>query len=304
MHLPSVFALVCFLDAAAFVQAKVLPRQSATELYRLPGEGARIQTIVAKEDGHLLLSRFDVPEIWDLDPSTGEASSLVAFPGYQAVTGVTETAPNVFVVATGNASSTAAEPNTWGIWSVDLTGATPQTDLVLSVPESQFILGLVAFNSETVYVADAGKGALYSLSLSTGDYDLVLQDDTMKAPANTTFAEGIHGLKFFAGYLWFTNTLGNGFHRISTDSETGLPLDPVQTILDSIDTPQDFIVGPDPWPYVTSRGRGEVVYVLPGRTQVVTAVDQPSSLTLGRGEGDTRTLYISSLSGVVYTRGI
>jgi DNA-binding beta-propeller fold protein YncE len=238
--------------------------------------------------------------LWSLDPTTKDISKVVGFTDALGLTGIAEVAPDVFVIAAGNSTTKdiSYTPGTWGLWKVDLTGATPQARFINPIPEADFLIGITPFNNDTVFIADAGKGALYQLSVSTGAYSVILQDPTMKA-ASGAFAEGLHGLKYHGGYVYYTNTFGNGFYKVQIDPATGKTTGSPVVVIAAISNPEDFAIGPDGSAFVATIGSGILKVTTDGNLRKVADVASASSVVFGRGATDRSILYVSTSAGTV-----
>lgn len=283
--------------------AVVGPRQAApTEIYKLPGS-AWIETIAVRSNGDVLLNRLDTNEVWSVTPSTKAGAEVVSFPGFTSTTGVCEYQPDVFAVVTGNftTSSLTNKPGSWGIWSVDFNASPVKTTLITKVPTSGFWIGCSALNNDIVFVADAAQGQIYSVSMSTAAVAVAAQDAAMKAPASG-YQEGIHGIKYSNGDIYFTNTFGSAFGKIAVDAATSKLAGAVTALGSGWANPEDFAIGADGSAYVAQVGSNTVVR-LPmagGAASRVASVSSPSSCAFGRGTNDTGTLYVSTTTGAVY----
>ncbi|KAF4632325.1 hypothetical protein G7Y89_g5803 [Cudoniella acicularis] len=290
-------ALACLATVSGAV---VLKRDTPTQVYN--GSGW-IENIAVRSNGNVLLSHLDVPELWSFDPSTKAGTKVASFPGALGLTGITEIKPDVFVVVSGNfsVSNFSITAGSWGVWKVDLTGAAAKTTFLKLIPESGFVIGVTPFDNETFFIADAAKGTLYKMSITTGDYSVVLADSSMKPPSNAFIQEGIHGLKYYEGYLYFTNTFGGTYNKVKIDQVTAKTSGAVVSILTSLTDVEDFAFAPDGSVYTAARSTGVArIYANGTRTQIAT-VDTASSVAFGRGAKDKATLYVSSSGGGLYT---
>ncbi|KAL1841008.1 hypothetical protein VTK73DRAFT_3601 [Phialemonium thermophilum] len=295
-----------FVTSAALIR----PRQDATQIAQL---GGWVETMTARSNGHLLLNRLDVPELWTVNPATQEASKVLSIPGVLGLTGVAEVAPDVFAVVAGNFSTKTFDigEGSYAVYRVDLSApsATPPTAaLVQRIPEGAFLLGAASLDNDTVFVADAGTGALYTLTLSTGAYAVVLADaTTMRAPASAAIREGIHGVKYRDGALYFTNAFGGTFDRLAVDPATGKPatstdggVAQVAVIRRDLQGPEDFALAADGSAYVAMINGGAVVKVAPdGTTEKVATASSATTCVLGRTDKDRDTLYVATSDGAV-----
>lgn len=231
------------------------------------------------------------------------SSKLFSFPNALGLTVIAETSPDVFAVVAGNFSTTkfSTGNGSWAVWKVDLTGDALKQTLLKAVPEGGFLLGATAFNSETALVADAGNGALYRTRMTTGHYEVVLQDASMKAPAGAFISEGIHGVRYIPqlGTVFFTNTSGSTFNRFNVDKATGKATSAVTTITTSVETPEDLTVV-EGTALIMSLNGGVIFKVTSdGKSTKVTDVVSGSTVAIGRGVRDAKMLYFATSSGSV-----
>ncbi|KUJ11464.1 uncharacterized protein LY89DRAFT_722619 [Mollisia scopiformis] len=294
-------------EALAFTSlatAHLIPRQAPASVYK--GSGW-IEFLVVRSNGDLLVNHLDKPEIWSLDSTTKAATKLATFANATSTTGITEYAPDQFAVVTGsfNITNISYTQGSWGVWKVDLSGATPKTTLVKEVPESNFWIGITPFNNDTVFIADAGKGAIYKMTLSTGNYSMILQDPTMIAPSGSLITEGIHGIVYNNGYVYYSNTFGNGFYKVKIDATTGKTIGAPIAVVPSMSNPEGFTFGPDGSAYVCSVGNKNIAKITPsGNMTTITDASGCSSVAFGRTAKDKSTLYISTSTGAVLSTTI
>jgi hypothetical protein len=279
-------------------------RQAPASIVKLPGS-AWIENIIARSNGQLLLSRYDTNELWTLDPSTKTASKILSFAGSTALTGICEVAPDIFAVISGKAAGIRITSGSWGLWRVDLTGPTPKQTQLTGVPEAGFLLGCTAFTNDTIFVADAGKGALYKVDMTTGEYSVAAQDASMKPPASAAIQEGIHGVKYRAeqGALYFSNTFGNTFNKIKIDAGTGKGGTVTPILSSGLNGPEDFVLDVDGAVFLAQLSKGQITKVTAdGKAAAVATEASSSSCVFGRGEKDKGTLYIATSNGAVFAQ--
>ncbi len=305
-------ALSCLLGCSALLasalahspRGAVAARQSASSIYKLPGS-AWIENLVVRPNGQLLLARLDTPELWSYDPAAKTGAKVVGFSGALSLTGIAELTPDVYAVITGNFSTRgfSVKSGSWAVWTVDLTGAAPKATLVKLVPESGFFIGVTPLDKDNVLIADAGKATLYKMQLSTGAYSVVLTDASMKAPAQGSLVEGVHGLKYSNGTAYFTNTFGGGFYKVAIDAASGKATDkPVQ--IASLNMAEDFVLAPDGSGafYVAQPNANAVAKITAdGRSSKAATASSCSSVAFGRGATDKSTLYIATTNGAVFS---
>ena len=284
--------------------AALIRRQAAAQ--SVAKLGGWIETLAVRPNGQLLANRLDTPELWTIDPTTKQSSKLLSFPDALGASGIAEISPDVYAVVTGNFSTKnfTLGSGSYTVHKVDLTGATPKSTLIKKVPESGFFIGVAPYNNDTIFIADAGQGALYSLKISTGAYSIVLQDPKLKAPSDAFINEGIHGIKYVGGYLYFTNTFGNTFNKVKID-ESGKPTGPITVINTSLQGPEDFVITSDGTAYIATYTSSAVFKVTTNGTATPFAnATNPSSVAFGRTEKDKKILYISNSEGSVFSAAV
>ncbi|CAK7206153.1 hypothetical protein SEUCBS139899_008938 [Sporothrix eucalyptigena] len=302
-----------FTSSFALPPADTLaPRQAASSIYKLPGS-AWIENLVVRASGELLLARLDVPELWSYDPTTKAGTKVVGFTDALSLTGITEVSPDVYAVISGNFSTRgfSVKAGSWAVWKVDLTGVAPKATQVKLVPESGFFIGVAPLDKSNILIADAAKATLYQMNLDTGVYSVVLTDASMKAPAQGSLVEGVHGLKYANGTAYFTNTFGGGFYKvpIAFDATTGKAstasaVKPVE--IAALTMAEDFILAPDGSGYFVALPNANTVTKITsdGKSSKAATAASCSSVAFGRGDGDKNTLYIATTNGAVFAATI
>lgn len=308
MHFLTLLPLLALSTALPQLHPRQTPSPAnSTLIYQLPGTSPWIETLTIRSNGQILLNRLDIPEIWGLDPTTTPAtgSKIISLPSALGLTGITEISTDVFAVVAGNfsVSTFATGAGSWALYKVDLTGATPKSTLVTTLPEVEFGIGVTPFtggNGTKVFLADAGKGSLYSVDMTTGKYEVLLTDPTMKAPASAFIQEGIHGLKYNFGYLYFTNTFGGTLNKIQIDTVTGKPVGSVVQVATGLNGPEDFSIAASGVAQVNVMSDGKVVKIdNTGKvTDLITAKGCTSN-AVNWGLGDEGLLFIATTGGAV-----
>src|SRR5436190_22690083 len=101
------------------------PAESVTPLYQFP-LGSWVENISIRPNGNILLTRLDVPELWEINPlsrSTSYNARLVyTFPNATGLTGIAEVAPDVFAVTAGDTTNPAGHAGAFSIWKVRMNG--------------------------------------------------------------------------------------------------------------------------------------------------------------------------------------
>jgi outer membrane protein assembly factor BamB len=299
MHFSFSLANVLSLSISLASAAVIKRQSSSTTVYKFPGSGASVENIAVRPSGQLLLTRFDAPELWSLDPSTKAATKIVTFSDALQSSGITEVTPDVFAVVTGSYSlSGGNKAGSWGIWKVDFTGASPKATKVKIIPESGLFNGLTTLNNNTVLIGDGAKGAVYRLNMSTGEYSIAIQDATMMPPSGAPLPLGLDGLRYRDGWVYFTNIFKNTFHKVQVDA-TGKATGSITPIWTN-SVADDFTFGEDGSAYVATNTKGTVLKVTTdGKITTAASAGGSTSCAFGRTEKDKKTLYIGTSSGTV-----
>lgn len=162
-------------------------------------------------------------------------------------------------------------------------------------PESDFWIGITPFNNDTVFIAKAGKGSIYKMTLSAGEYSIVLSDLSMETAAGPPIFESIHGIFYHSGYLYYTSTFGVGFYKVKVYPAAGKTSEAVIPVATTaLGNPEGFAIASDGASYVCDIGKNLIVKVTDdGKLANVTAAQGCLSVAFGRGDKDKSTLYIS-----------
>lgn len=281
-------ALLGSLSLAA--AALLSPRQAApTEIVKL----ASLENIAVRPNGQLLVTNMNSPNLYAVDPTAKTSSTAVAVSGAAGLSGIGEVAPDVFVVIGGSPQGTA-------VHKVDFTGGgTPQATLLKKIPDAKNMNGLAVFDNDTVLLADAARGNIVKLSVSSGDSSVALSDPTMAPSGPIPF--GIDGLKYGSGTVWYTNIFKNSFHKVSVDAASK-PTGAVSTLWSNL-MGDDLCFGNNGKLYITTNsGANQVVEYDPAgadsKPVVVGKLSAPTACAAGRTEKDKDVIYITNGQGV------
>lgn len=274
--------------AAAFLKS----RQAApTEIVRQ----ASLENIAVRPNGQLLVTKMNSPNLYAVDPVAKTVSTAVTVSGAAGMSGIGEIAPDVFVVIGGSPQGTA-------VHKIDFTGGTPQATLIKKIPDAKNMNGLAVFNNDTVLLADAGKGNVIKLTVSTGDSSVAISDPTMAPSGPIGF--GIDGMKYDSatGTVWYTNIFKNSFHKVSVDTAVK-PTGAVSTLWTNL-MGDDLCFGNNGRLYITTNsGANQVVEFDPAgsastKPVVVAKLNAPTACAAGRGEKDKNVVYVTNGQGV------
>ncbi|KAH8881793.1 hypothetical protein GQ53DRAFT_832095 [Thozetella sp. PMI_491] len=266
--------------------------------------GGWIEFLAVRPNGSILLPYTSSPELWSLNPLTGEATLLVNFTGpFTSLTGITEVQPDFYAVLSGNFTLNTAELSTgsWGVWTVDFRGCDnclPVVNFIRQIPESRFFLAAERLDDDNIFIADGDQGLLYKMNIITGEYSIVLQDISMDRNGGLA---GIHGVQYAAPYVYYTNTFRGGYWKLEVSHAGEAIGSPIK--ISSLDT-GDRLEGLAPWidgsVFIPIQSGG-VKRVWPdGSYAQYLGVEPPTDCIFGRTQFDWDVLYICTAFGTVY----
>ena len=291
------FSFAGALLIGSLASAAVVKRQSAaTTVYTFSGR-ASLEGIGARTNGQLVVSRMDSADIYNIDPAAKSSTKLTTLTGVTSAAAITEISPDVFAVVGGQyGGAGGAKAGSWGVFKIDVTGATPKVTTIKMIPESVMFNGLTTLNNDTLLIGE-GKGKVYRLSVSTGEYSVAIDDATMAPPSSAPIPLGIDGVRYSDGFVYYTNIFKNAFYKVAVDA-TGKATGTPTAIWTNIQA-DDMAFGPDGLAYVAASGK--VLRVgKDGKTTTIASVSG-TACAFGRSEKDKNTLYVVSGSGTVYS---
>jgi hypothetical protein len=197
-----------------------LPRADplpATTIFKVPATSAWVENLaVSSTNGEVVVTLMTSGELWLVDPKSKNGTMLFKVPApHTAISGITEYTPDKYAMLVGQLRAQAE--GTWEVWNADLTTTPPTFQSVAKYNgasnSSGFLNGVDAMDNGVVVIADSGKGAVYSLNMTTGvSTTAALDTETMGPPAGQTV--GIDGVRYKEGYVYFTNILKSTFCRV------------------------------------------------------------------------------------------
>lgn len=297
MHLSSIAAA---LATVALTSAACVKRQQPPAPL-LTIEGAWLEGISVRENGQLVVNRLDVPELWTIDPLSKESKKILSIPNALGLTGITEVEHDVFAFVAGNFSTAdfTVQAGTWSVWKVNIAEEEPKAELIAEVPEGGFLLGAATFDSDTVLVADAAEGKIIRVSVSTGKYSTIGEDDAFKPAEDAAIPEAIHGIRYYKEEIYYTNTFGNAFGRVPIDPSTA-EVGEVNVVANLTNSPLDVAVDGDGIAYVGQIDQGIVKIFRNGTVVPAWNVTSVTSLAFGRTQEDSDVLYAGTNLGALY----
>ena len=285
----------------------ILAASSPRLVYQFP-QGAEIENIAARSNGHLLLGLISAPELYTLDPTAASPSPnlLYTFPNATSLTGIAETTtPDIFAVIAGSyhINNFTGIPGSFSIWRVDLRSNPPAVSMMAPVPDAGALNGLAVIQdtSGTLLAADSALGAIFAVNPSTRKVNMAIKD-AMFAPT-ATFPLGINGIKTRNGVsgaiLHFTNSAQGlyGTMPVRSDGSSAGSAKQLATLAAS-EQYDDFAVDRQGNAFITAHPNVLYQVSLDGIQTLFSnssSIHQPTSATFGRGSGvEMSTLYLST----------
>ena len=290
-------------DGSATENAAAASSTSAVNLvYQF--DSARLENLAACSDGQLLLTAVNEPSVYIIDPtkSGGKPKLLHTFPNATGMTGIVETAPNIFAVVAGNWSVATLTPvqGSFSIWSIDCNSNNPTVKKIASMPEAGGLNEVASLTEspDIVLIADSVLGSVWRLSMSTGNYSVAIQNplfSSCQSPAPL----GINGINVFEGMLYFMNSAQKFYGRIAITSD-GSAAGEVQ-VLSRITNGiyDDFAMTWSGNAWIATHPNLLVEVTVEGKHRNITTgspnMEQPTSVVFGRSsKQQERTLYITA----------
>ncbi|KAJ5683614.1 hypothetical protein N7462_006779 [Penicillium macrosclerotiorum] len=314
--LPQVFASwPLFFTQSASPYRNDEPNVQVETLFQFPNNGSWVDNIVLRSNGNLLLTRLDVPEVWSVDTTNGNATLVHSFANATSCFGISEIDDDVFAVVVGNFSTETYQP-TAGSFSVQKLSFQDVEDNessrmldhatvshIAALPDAQALNGMTTFTKESrlVLVADSPKGVVWKVNTETGDYSVALNDTTMMPAEGQALPLGINGLKLLDGYIYYSSTTRMEFCRVKV-REDATPAGDYEVIASGF-LPDNLDVASDGTAYIATDPQNSVVRISPyGQISLVaggqlsTQMPGPTSCRLTE---DGKTLYVGTSGGQV-----
>lgn len=195
------------------------------EVYQF-SNGTWAENIAVRSNGNLLVTFASTSELWEVILSAqhgaSQARRLHHFPNAEMATGIAELTPDVYAVIT---------PNT--VWKVDLKNGTKNTPTrIVTLQPARRLNGMAVLNPDTrtLAISDSEAGFIWRLDTNTGNYTVILRDETMAANTKEGVLLGINGVRVHNGYVYYVNTPNRLFCCIPVNTTTGRATDPREII--------------------------------------------------------------------------
>ncbi|MCJ1328034.1 hypothetical protein MMC10_004709 [Thelotrema lepadinum] len=308
------FQQSCFIAAKPLISKKT-NSISTRQVYQFPN-GSWAENIAVRPNGNLLITRIDVPELYQIDPSSPNSTAEIvfSFPAL-ATLGIAETSPDKFAIVAGNCTLAGSQTGSYSIWSVDFgnqtQGKAANVAKIVDIPEGQFLNGLSKVNDHTVVVGDIFAGVIYGVNIKTGKHYVASTDPAIAAVPGAFV--GVNGIRAKDGFLYFVNSGSNVFGRfpIGADGKQTGNSSIIATVLEPYQSYDDFTYNKDGNFYLVTGGGNSIEEVTPGgQGQIIvgsqnsTVLAEPTSAHFGRGAKDRGTLYITTAGDEGYNNEI
>lgn len=282
------------------------------QIYQFPNH-TFVENIATRPNGHLLLTTLSEPALWKLDPTESNpvAELVHSFPFATGLTGIAEIGPDVFAVVSGNwtLETMSGTLGSFAVWSVDMRLDPPVLQQIATIPDTANLNGIttVPGSPNLILLADSALGAVWSLEISTGKSQIVIQDPLFES--SSSFPLGINGvLAHQDNNLYFTNSAQGIFGRVPITSE-GVANGEVEVLshVEEGSAWDDFDIDREGNAWISAHPKSVTkVSLSENWTQTVfggkdnATLADPTSASFGRGsKKEERTLYVST-GGLTY----
>lgn len=291
------------------------PKVQVETLFQFPNNGSWIDNIALRSDGSLLLTRLDVPEVWSVNTTSGNATLAYAFPNVTSCFGISEIDNDVFAVVVGNFSTETYVPTagSFSLQKLDFNNANVKgqervsdlaaVSMIAALPEAQALNGMTTFteDSDLVLIADSPKGAVWKVNIESGEYEVAMNHTTMMPAKGQALPLGVNGLKYVDGYLYYSSTTRMEFCRVKVNDDA-TPAGEFEVIASGF-LPDNIDVTSNGTAYIATDPQNSVVRITPyGQISLVaggqlsTQMPGPTSCRLTE---DRKTLYVGTSGGQV-----
>ncbi|KAK3897980.1 hypothetical protein C8A05DRAFT_38445 [Staphylotrichum tortipilum] len=163
--------------------------------------GSWFENIAVRPNGKILATRGDAPEIWQIDPATGQGSLLISVAGAFNLTGIAPVTPlsppprprhhnrpgtrdgpsavpspasvETYIFASSHIPAPLqVTPGSAKVWTlrIPLTTAPATATLLAALPAAGFLNGITPWTAGRVLISDTEAEAIYLMDVSTGTY--------------------------------------------------------------------------------------------------------------------------------------
>ncbi|RFU81653.1 quino amine dehydrogenase beta chain [Trichoderma arundinaceum] len=334
MHLVNLsFAFAAFASAASSLPTEQASHadKSLRDVVVFPN-GTWVENIAVRSNGNLLVTLFNVPEVWEVEPRTGSAELVYSFPNANVSLGIAEVGHDIFAVNVGSISGPGQGiPGSWSIWTLDYNTAhtegssnhyqpsssyKPTGKKVAAIPPAVFLNGLATLptNAGLVLTGDSFLGQVFAVDTLSGRYSVAVDVPELKRNTSAAIQIGVNGIRVFNKHLYFVNSFKSPLLAKIPLSISGRAAGPVKTIAKSPQYPIDLGFQADDfaldataeYAWITTNPSNVIVKlaIATGKQQVVgggksdPTVAGATSAAFGRNWYDKQTLYIVTDGGL------
>ena len=268
-------------------------------VYQFPNS-TWVENIAVRPNGNLLVTLVNTPELWEIIPSRSledpqsQARMIHHFSDAEMATGITELAPDVYAVIASN-----------HVWKVEMdnTDGEAVVTSINTIPMGS-LNGMAVLNQTAglVAIADTHLGLVWRLDANSGNYSIMLKDETMAPNTDIGPLLGINGVKVLGDCVYYVNTPRRLYCRVRVNTITGQAVGPYEVISNGV-LADDFAISPRSVAYLAGLTDNVVVRVFLNGTHEVVAgglnsseVETATSAALGRNQ-HANVLYITTGGG-------
>ncbi|RAL12657.1 uncharacterized protein BO97DRAFT_424292 [Aspergillus homomorphus CBS 101889] len=272
--------------------------------------GTWLENLALRPSGLILVTRMDVPELWTVDPATGQETLVSTFPkrplGKLVITDIGH--PVV---------------GTWGVYEVDLSshsssallssgeGGSASVRKIATLGEAGWLNGMARLpgpgdtDRAVVLIADSVNRVIWQLDARTGAYGVALNDAaSMAASPTDPLGLGVNGVRVWREYVYWSTNSRSAVFRVPVRWDQGrakvVQTGAVETVVSGV-VVDDFAVPADGMLYLMAVAENEVVRVAPDGNHSVLAGTKDSldvaGCTSGVVSGDGRKLFVTTCGG-------
>jgi hypothetical protein len=292
--------------------AEATTKVTISRIFQFP-KGAWVENLAVRPNGKLLLVRYDVAEIYELDAHAENPTPRLLHQwadGAKSVTGCAETSPDVFAVVVLTPQSKSPKTTKFALWGLDFStgGEDPIVAMLAAdIPNAGLLNGLAPLSSTAVLAADTKNGVVHRIDLRTGASSVVIKDSTMRL-----LGLGINGVRIRGNTLYFTNTAKGLFAKVPIDESSGETTGPVEIlaktgIIGDLTGIDDFALGhAENEAFIVNFVQNKLLKVDgTGRVTVLAgsvlsqSIPGPCSAQFGRTETDESVLYVTTSGNAI-----
>ncbi|THV52877.1 hypothetical protein BGAL_0065g00050 [Botrytis galanthina] len=293
-------------------------------VYQFASNDTWLENPVVRSDGFILATEIGPPaRLLAFDPTQEypEKQVVATFANVLGLTGITESAHNVFYITGANTTSaTIRDPpkNATQVWRVDYSGNTTEPVIThIASPTYPTIIdfnGLAAYDESIILASASHDNAIAAIDVETGRTWVAFEDDSMS---------NINGIKIQDDYIYWT--AGSNFCRAELYSNFTISIAEVIALgLEDGSSLNfdDFALSPNGWKtnqtnsegrkyaYLTTSVNNSIMEISfdaktggNNETAIIagalysTEIAEPTGVAFGRAQGQINKLYVTTGGG-------